>query len=813
MKYRFVLIAGALFALACQALFGNLSVPNGRYCNVGDDTCGAGQVCDPMLHACVDATGNSDGGSDGGTNPALGHDFFAAPVVQIPLQSGPNVILKGVLYKANFDNVPPSDLFIMGINSYTIVTLTGPSTTFKTVNYKGSGSPEMAAIGRLDDDEIDDVVLVFPQDQRAEIITSKGGGPVAPTLTARPRGVAIGDFDADEKNDIAIGDEAGKVSIYHGLGGGALDATPSVVMPPVAGLRLDAMVTVRGVVLDASDSLALALFDLSASQMHRVQLILGSTARSFRVDHSDTLDGIPTDLVAGNFSGGSRDLVVLVGGDKLDVFSDLRASDLTAKSTINLMPYRTSTTVPLRGRLAVGRYYPQTLPAKTLDDLAVLLDDGWVALARGPGSGPLRSFEVASNRALAVDRIVSGDFSPDSSGRDDLAAYSEPGNVGLLTLVRNNVGGNLGNLVMAQRHPLGMGLPATTPLVYTGRFTDTQKDDVVVVGQGPASSISRCVLDANRALTCPEARSLPAAVSAAATVTCPDQKARMLLSLGSRALNLLDFTGTAATETQVIATAATLKQIEVADLDQDGANDIVMLDSNNGINVMYGTPGNGGCAFNAASPSTVTPSGLPGPGATVMIAVGDGNGDNYPDLLIGYDNTVNLYLNSKDRRFNAGTLSNNNISPLVGLAIADLRALRKPDVAVLSLVNAGTSSSLTLLSPDVGTGSLVPVGNPMTVPLPYRRLLVSDLGSDGLRELVMLNKVRGMVSTASYAAQGSATLKHYAIGKNPEWFAVGQVDPDPTSARDIVVIDSTVVGSNTTSLWILQGLLPGQLVP
>lgn len=816
MKYRFVLIAGALFALACQALFGNLSIPNGRYCNVGDDTCGAGQVCDPTLHACVDINGSGDGGvsPDGGSNPVSAQDFFAAPVVQIPLQSGANSIQKGVLYKANFDNMPPSDLFIMGSNSYTIVTFTGPTTMFKTVNYKGTGTPEMAAIGRLDDDDIDDVVLVFTIEQRVELITSKGISAAAPSPSTRPRAVAIGDYDGDKVNDVALGDEAGNVNIHRGLGAGVLAATPILIPAAVGDTQVEAMVTVPAITLDSSDSLALTLVDLTGGGIHRVQLIPGSSARSFRRDLLATLGGLPTDLAVGNFSGSSRDLTVLLGmTGKLNTFSDLKLNDLSAMSPIDLMAYRASTPPPLRGRLAVGRFFPQSVTSNVIDDLALLFEDGSLALYRGTVDGRMLPVPVLSKRALSADRIVAGNFALDQGGRDDLAAYSEPGGLGLLSIVRNNVGGSLGDMTLAGRYPLSSGTPANTPLVLTGKFTSTQKDDIVAIDDGPIRHVSRCSLGSGSVLDCSDTRTLAAATNAAATVTCPDQLARLLVGLNSRPLMLVDFTSPTAGETQVSLPAVALKQIEVADVNQDGVNDIVTLDGNNAINVIYGIPTGGGCAFNPSGAVDVTPGTLMPSSLAVMIAVGDVNGDNYPDLVTVYDNTVSLYQNSKDGRFNAGVLSNNNISAQVGVAIADLRAVRKPDVAVLSLANGGASSSLTVLSPDLGTGSLVPVGNPMIVPLPYRRLTTSDLGGDGLQELILLNKVRGMVSTASYNAGGSATLKHYAIGKNPEWFAVGQFDSDPGSPRDIVVIDSTVIGTTTTSLWLLQGLLPGQLVP
>lgn len=815
MKYRLLLLTGALCVVACQALFGNLSTQNGNYCNVGDGTCPAGQVCDPTLHACVDSAGNSDGGldPDGGVNPLLGQDFFAAPALAIPFPSGANGIQSGVPYKANFDNMTPPDLFIMGSASYTIVNFTGPNTAIKTVNYKGTGSPAMAAIGRLDDDDLDDVVVLFPMESRLELITSKAINPAAPSVPAASFAIAIGDYNGDKKNDLAIGHGPGAVFIYTGNGSGGFEVGPGTISTTQTNVQPESMVTVPGLVTGSeADSLALTLTDTSGSSMHRLQLILGAPAGDWKIDQIVNLTGPPTDLVAGNFSGSSRDLVVLVGGSQLNVFSDLRLSKLDAKSIINLTPYRTSTLTPLRGRLAVGRFYPDTVTHKR-DDLAVLLDEGWVALAEGKGTGPLASYQIVNRRALAGDRLVAGDFIPDSSGRDDLVSYAERGMVPMLFLVRNNVGGSLGDLAMAGQHPVGMGTPTATPLVFTGRFKDTGRDDIIVAGAGPILNATRCRFQATGEPDCSDTRTLSGAPVAGAPITCTDQSARLLLGYSNKKLMLLDFTGAAGGESQVmLSLSAELKQIEVADINQDRANDLVLLDGNNKITVLLGVMGGNGCTFVTNMPVDIKPANLPLAPAIVMIAVGDANGDNYPDLVVGTDTDVALYINSNDKAFNAGSLSASNSGNIVGLAISDLRGIRKPEVVILSSVNAGASSSLTVLSPDLAGGRFIPLLNTMTLPLPYRRMTVGDLGSDGLPDLVLLNKARGQVTTAGSFAKDSVTLKHYGIGKNPEWLAVGQVDPDTASPRDIVVIDSSAIGTYTSSLWILQGLLPGQLV-
>jgi hypothetical protein len=812
MKYRFVLIAGALFALACQALFGNLSVPNGRYCNVGDGTCGAGQVCDPTLHACVDVTANGDGGAgaDGGITTTL--DFFAAPITQVQLSVNNMPLQKGVPYKANLDNVAPADVFIMGSGSYTKVTNAGPNAVIQTVNYQVSGEPQMAAVGRLDDDAFDDVVLIFPMAKRVEIISSKVASPIVSTLSSEPRAVAVGDYDGDGDNDIAIGDKNGAVAFFLGNGSGNFPVDPGAATGSITDYSVAAMVTVPDLDGDKDAELAFSLVHSSASPVHRVRLLLGDSNLS-AVSHVEAdLSGLPSDLVVGNFSGSSRDLAVLVNGMAIQVFTDLALSRLTLPSELGLGSYRTSVTMLVGGRMVVGRFFPDAPDRNTIDDLAVLLSDGSVVLYQGKLDHRMRPPPVVNKRALAAERMVAGDFIVDQTGRDDLVGYSDRGTgttVATLTLVRSNVGGSLGDLVMAQQHPVGSSLAASTPMVFAGKFTDAQKEDMVLVGAGPAGQAQRCVLDAQNNLSCGAPHSLGFAAGTGATITCGDQKARLLLG-GSASLVMLDFTSGSASQSGIVSLPAGVKQVEVADINKDGTSDIVVLDGSDTVNIYAGVPGNQNCTFDVTSPTSVNPSGS----GFELMALGDVNSDGYPDLVIGGATKLSLYLNSKDKRFAVSSAAgvHNYMENLQGLAIADFRGMRKAEIAVMTSAAGGLKSSLTLLIPDVPGGSLVPVGNTAVLPLPYRRMVHGDLNGDGAAELVLLSKARGLVSTAASFGKDLVTYKHYAIGHGPEWVAIGQVDSDPGSPRDIIAINGAPSGAVGSALWILQGILPGQLV-
>ena len=130
--------------------------------------------------------------------------------------------------------------------------------------------------------------------------------------------------------------------------------------------------------------------------------------------------------------------------------------------------------------------------------------------------------------------------SPIRGGRDDLAVYSDRGMGGTLALVRNNVGGGLGDLVMAQQQPTGVDPADNTPRVLTGAFSEPGKGELVTLGAGPANQASRCGLDAQNTLSCPVSYALESTVLASAVIVCSDGRARAVLGLIARPLTLLD---------------------------------------------------------------------------------------------------------------------------------------------------------------------------------------------------------------------------------------------------------------------------------
>ena len=89
--------------------------------------------------------------------------------------------------------------------------------------------------------------------------------------------------------------------------------------------------------------------------------------------------------------------MLLIAQNKLQVFTALGLNGVDVSTTMDLAPYRTSTSAPLRGRLTTGRFFPDTLARQGVEDLAILLDEGAVALYQGTIDGrgrPYRSSPI-----------------------------------------------------------------------------------------------------------------------------------------------------------------------------------------------------------------------------------------------------------------------------------------------------------------------------------------------------------------------------------------------------------------------------------
>ena len=211
----------------------------------------------------------------------------AGPVATAASRSGPARVLRhpgdqhsrnGVqtayrkgLYIRRTSTILPSDLFIMGSASYTIVTFSGTSTTFKTANYKGTGSPE----GRPSVGSTATPSTTWPSCfPAASALRSSPARPPTPSgrcCRSFPKALAIGDFDGSGKNDLAIARRHRRADAVLRYWPRWFRRHSHPLATPGTGLSTLMMATVRDVTQDGTDELVLALYDNSASMSHRLQ--------------------------------------------------------------------------------------------------------------------------------------------------------------------------------------------------------------------------------------------------------------------------------------------------------------------------------------------------------------------------------------------------------------------------------------------------------------------------------------------------------------------------------------------------------------
>ena len=170
--------------------------------------------------------------------------------------------------------------------------------------------------------------------------------------------------------------------------------------------------------------------------------------------------------------------------------------------------------------------------------------------------------------------------------------------------------------------------------------------------------------------------------------------------------------------------------VAIADFNRDGYPDIAV--SNNGSTTVSVLMNNG-----ASSPGTFANQATYSTGvAPWSIAAGDLNGDGYPDIVTGNNNsgpgTVSVLLNNGNGTF-ASAVSYNVGSLPQGIAISDLVGNGHPDIVTAN--DGGTTVSVLL---NNGNGTFSTAAS-YTVGAGPQSIAVGDLNGDGKPDIVTAN--------------------------------------------------------------------------
>jgi FG-GAP-like repeat len=240
----------------------------------------------------------------------------------------------------------------------------------------------------------------------------------------------------------------------------------------------------------------------------------------------------------------------------------------------------------------------------------------------------------------------------------------------------------------------------------------------------------------------------------------------------------------------------------IADINMDGKNDIVALQSNNQFSISFG---NGDGSFQ--SPRSYDMSSLTG-ALPDSLVVADLNHDGFPDIAVvhgtttasGFGNTATVHLNDKTGNFTSpGTVFTTGGSD-VAIAAGDLNGDGYPDLAIGSLDAGAVYVHLGNGDGTFGSPTVVQTGAPY-VSAGYRAnaLKLVDVNADGRLDLVVCNMSANSVSVL--------------LGKGNGAFGVPRITPVPGGPDAVVTgnfgilnhIDIAVGLSGVSSVAVLAG--------
>jgi hypothetical protein len=210
--------------------------------------------------------------------------------------------------------------------------------------------------------------------------------------------------------------------------------------------------------------------------------------------------------------------------------------------------------------------------------------------------------------------------------------------------------------------------------------------------------------------------------------------------------------------------------VAVADVNGDGAPDLVVAQANGGVDVLLA---NGSGGFDPAVEYAMGSN-------LASVVVADLNGDGKPDLIAADQGGVDVLLGDGSGGFGAATSYAAGLNP-VSVAVADLRrGDGSPDLIV-----ADQGGGVDVLLSDGAGGFDAPTSyaaglNPVSV-------TVADVDRDGAPDLIVADRTGGVDVLPGDGSGGFGTATSYAAGLSPVSATIADVNGD--SRPDLVVAD------------------------
>ena len=561
-------------------------------------------------------------------------------------------------------------------------------TTPPSVFLGNSTAPQSIISGDFRGDGRLDVAIADHGTHAVSVLLSNGDGTLAaPTVyslgsSANPTFITSANLNADNKPDLIVVDNSnpGFVDVLINNGDGTF-ATP---------VRYAVGNTPEGVAvadLNGDNKPDLVVANNGDSSL---TVLLNQGDGTFVAQAAFTLPAAPVSITPGDFNNDTKNDVALIAGTSVYVYSGL------GNGSFNTTPAVYSAGSD-PGVIAAGHFRNSSeLDLAVVD---IFPDSSGVAILLNNGSGTFANavlYDVGAVPGISggtPNSLAIGDLNGD--GKMDLAVADDQFANNEVSVLLGNGDGTFGNLTtwVADEQPTA---------VVIGQFVGDAHADLAVVNQA-SNDVSFLAGNGDGTFAAPQ--TIPHITSPGPVVTGDfngDSKQDVIVgntfSLSGTILSVLDGNGdgtfkapTYINNTITNPTTGQAKALAAALMNHDNSLDLVMLDSNNKLDVFFNN-GSGVFATPVAYPAGSSPQGM---------AVGDFNGDGKPDVAIieapasgATDGTAMIYLND-----GTGALTLVGQTPDVGpspssVTTADLDSDGKSDLIVTDDGSANTVSVL-----------------------------------------------------------------------------------------------------------------------